>query len=122
MPDNNQKYDNTNKGSLFINKAKYDKSTNKDTSGWPEMQGKINVYGVEFYLSAWTNKIKKGDNAGDKFQALQIKPVDENDAQRLASFLRGESAPAKAKKSKKHSTDEEVAEELNEFDDDDLPF
>lgn len=122
MSNNNQQYDNTNKGSLFINKAKFDKSTGKDTSGWPDMQGKINVYGVEFYLSAWTNKIKKGDNAGDKFQALTIKPVDENEAQRLASFLKGGSAPAKAKKHPKHSTSEEVADELNEFDDDDLPF
>lgn len=58
-------YDNTNRGALFKN----DKAT---TDKHPGYTGKINVEGVEYYLSAWVKEGQKG-----KFFSLSVKPVDE---------------------------------------------
>lgn len=54
-------YDNTNKGVLFRNER-------KETEKHPDMTGKLNIAGVEHYLSAWT---KVGKN-GSKFLSLSI--------------------------------------------------
>ena len=43
-------YDNTNKGALFINDKK-DKDNPEDRK--PDMTGKINVDGSDFFISAW---------------------------------------------------------------------
>lgn len=58
-------YDNTNRGALFKN----DKAT---TDKHPGYTGKINVDGVDYYLSAWLKDGSKG-----KFFSLSVKPVDE---------------------------------------------
>lgn len=83
----NPDYDNTNRGSLFINKGKYQKD-DVDTEDWPEMQGKINVYGIEFYVSAWTRIAQSGENQGDKYQSLSIKPVDEEQGEKLKGLVK----------------------------------
>jgi hypothetical protein len=55
-------YDNTNKGSLFKN----DKGDNPKR---PDYQGKINIDGAEFKLSAWLQTPKNG---GAKYMALKV--------------------------------------------------
>lgn len=57
-----------NSGALFKNETKI-----KDTH--PDMNGKITIFGREFYLSAW----KKTSNSGKNFLSLSIKPVDEQE-------------------------------------------
>lgn len=63
----NGQYDNTNKGVLFIKK---DRLNDRQ----PNLTGKINVNGVDFYLSAWTN-FKKTD--GEKYLSLAVTPVND---------------------------------------------
>lgn len=41
-----QQYDNTNKGALFVNSRKL-------SDRHPDMNGKINIDGVEYWLSGW---------------------------------------------------------------------
>lgn len=61
-----QQYDNTNRGALFKNdKREHDKQ--------PTMKGSINVAGVEYWLSAWTNVSQKGD----KYISLSVTPKEE---------------------------------------------
>lgn len=55
-----KQYDDTNRGVLFKNDRK-----EKDTQ--PDLTGKINVNGTEYWLSAWTNKDEQG-----KFQNLKL--------------------------------------------------
>lgn len=64
-------YDNTNRGVLFIKK---DRLNDRQ----PNMTGQINVNGIEYRLSAWTNH-KKSD--GEKYLSLSIKPKDEAEQQ-----------------------------------------
>jgi hypothetical protein len=59
-------YDNTNKGSLFKN----DKGDNPKR---PDYQGKINIDGTEYRLSAWLQTPKNG---GAKYMALKVTEID----------------------------------------------
>lgn len=71
-------YDNTNKGSLFRNQKKQKPSH-------PDFTGKVNVGGVEYYLSGWNKQGKSGN-----FLSLAIKPVQEvNRPQNNQSFNGG---------------------------------
>lgn len=49
-----QQYSNENRGALFVNDR-------KQTEKHPDMQGKINVNGVDYYLSGWWKKTTKGE-------------------------------------------------------------
>jgi hypothetical protein len=53
-------YDNTNRGALFRN----DK---KESDNHPDLSGKIDVNGVEYWLSGWTKKTEDG-----KFKVLSL--------------------------------------------------
>ena len=57
-------YDNTNRGTLGTNER-------KTTDNHPDLSGKLNVNGVEYWLSGWNKKSDRGD-----FISLQIKPKD----------------------------------------------
>jgi hypothetical protein len=59
-------FDNTNRGALFKNK-------DKDNEQQPDYNGKLNVGGDEFYISAWLKTSKKGE----KFMSLSVKPVSQ---------------------------------------------
>jgi hypothetical protein len=61
-------YDNTNRGTLGKNQRK-----EKDTH--PEYAGKINVDGVDYWLSAW---VKEGPTG--KFFSLSVRRKDEQQA------------------------------------------
>jgi len=71
-----KEYDNTNKGSLFGNTRK--REGKKD----PDLQGKININGTEFWLSGWffayekDGEKKRGINLaiGDEVEQKQAKP------------------------------------------------
>lgn len=68
-------YDNRNRGALFKN----DKAT---TEKHPGYTGKINVDGVDYYLSAWLKDGSKG-----KFFSLSVKPVEEKPAAKPKSVM-----------------------------------
>ena len=59
-------YDNTNRGALFKNK-------DKDNEQQPDYNGKLNVGGKDFYISAWLKTSKKGE----KFMSLSVKPAQQ---------------------------------------------
>lgn len=63
-------YDNTNKGALFINDKK-DKNNPEDKK--PDMTGKINVEGSDFFISAWKRKAKE---SGKPFLSISINLAD----------------------------------------------
>lgn len=49
-----QQYDNTNKGAIFVNNRKLN-------DRHPDMNGKINIDGVEYWLSGWWKQGKSGE-------------------------------------------------------------
>jgi uncharacterized protein (DUF736 family) len=69
-------YDNTNSGVLFANDKR-----EKDTH--PNMTGKINVDGVDYWLSAWTKTSKNGN----KFLSLSVKPMEARAEPAPADFI-----------------------------------
>jgi uncharacterized protein (DUF736 family) len=66
-------YDNTNRGSLF-------KNGKKETDKHPDYNGKVNVGGEDFYLSAWIKESK----AGEKYMSLSVKAIEQKDAPKKA--------------------------------------
>jgi len=67
-------FDNTNRGALWKNK-------NRKTDSHPNLQGKLNINGEEYYLSAWTKVSSSGSkwlslSLGDKIEAAA--PADNN--------------------------------------------
>lgn len=76
-------YDNTNTGAIFVNNK-------KTTDKHPDRTGKLNVGGVEYYLSGWL----KTSKSGEQFLSLSVKPVDEQAASKSVSKPAAKSAPA----------------------------
>lgn len=66
-------FDNTNRGALFVN----DK---KESENHPDWNGKIDVEGTEYWVSAW----KKKSKSGDPYMSLSIKPKEQRQARRPA--------------------------------------
>ena len=65
--ENQQPYDNTNRGVLFGNKR-------KETDNHPDYTGSIDIAGVEHWLSGW----KKVSSKGETYLSLSIgKPKEE---------------------------------------------
>lgn len=58
-------YNNQNSGVLFVNNKR-----EKDTH--PHMTGKINVEGVDYWISAWSKTSKNGN----KLLSLSVKPME----------------------------------------------
>ena len=65
-----KQFDNTNRGSLFVNDRK-----EKDTH--PDRTGSINVDGVEYFLDGWL----KTSASGKQFLSLSVKRKDKQPAQ-----------------------------------------
>lgn len=61
---NNQSYDNTNSGVMFRANKKNDKS--------PDLSGKVNVNGTDFYIGGWYKKSKEGKD----FISIKVTPQD----------------------------------------------
>jgi hypothetical protein len=60
-----------NSGQLFRN----DKKESGDNQ--PNAKGKAMIGGVMYYVSAWTKTIANGEHAGDKWQSLSFKPIQD---------------------------------------------
>jgi hypothetical protein len=85
-----KQYDETNRGALF-------KNDRKESDNHPDLSGKINVDGKDYWLSGWT---KRNDDNSFKVLSLSIKPKEQQG---------GKPAPAS------RSRNEDYA-------DDDIPF
>lgn len=110
---NNKQYDETNRGSLFVNYDKKKLSKERDTSNWPNSTGKLNVYGVEFYVNGWTKVIKSGEHKGDRMQSISITPVDEDQGKKLKSLIESQLLGSGSK-----PADNNIPDDI----DDDMPF
>jgi uncharacterized protein (DUF736 family) len=62
-------YDNTNRGALF-------KNNDKTEETHPDYRGRLNVDGVDLWLSAWLKTSKNGM----KYMSLSVKPKDAKSA------------------------------------------
>jgi hypothetical protein len=60
-------YDETNRGALF-------KNDRKESDNHPDLSGKINVNGVEYWLSGWYKKTETGQF---KVLSLSLKPKEQ---------------------------------------------
>ena len=98
-----QQYDNTNKGVLFVNKE-------RDSDSKPNAKGSINIEGVEYWLSAWTNT----DKNGNKYQKLSVQPKEAVHNAGMAQAQQAQQAP------NAHSPPQ-APPASNNFDDD-IPF
>lgn len=67
-----KQYDETNRGALFINDR-------KESDSHPDLSGKINVDGKDYWLSGWT---KRGEDGKFKLLSLSVKPKEANRDQR----------------------------------------
>lgn len=76
-------YDNTNRGALFSNRDKK-REGKKD----PDYKGRINVNGVDCWLSAWLETSKDGV----KYMSLSAQPME----QQAAKPAKAETAEAEA--------------------------
>lgn len=66
MSDSYKQSDKEDRGALFPNEKK-----ERDTQ--PDLTGKLNVGGVQFYVSAWKNQAK---SSGVKYLSLAVTKVD----------------------------------------------
>lgn len=87
-------YDNTNRGALF-------KNDRKETDSHPDLSGKIDVDGKEYWLSGWT---KRNDDGTFKVLSLSVKPKEQRQEA---------SRPARGKP---------ASQQADDFQDDDIPF
>lgn len=81
----NQQYDNTNRGALFKNNKRMNDRA-------PEFTGKLNVGGVDYYVSGWR---KTRENA-DPFISLSVESKAEAEAKKAQRMGAAAPAPARA--------------------------
>ena len=65
-----EQYDNTNRGAIF-------KNDRKEKENQPDLTGKLNVEGKDFYVSAW----KKESKSGMPFYSISVSLPREEKAQ-----------------------------------------
>lgn len=100
-------YDNTNTGMLR-------KNTSKQKDNHPDYRGKINVDGVEYWLSGWIKVGKEGSKlAGEKYFSLSLQPLEDSQPRRSS-----DRAPARRSDDRRPARDERRHEDPN----DDIPF
>lgn len=97
-----QNYDNTNRGALF-------KNDRKEQDSHPDLSGKIDVEGKEYWLSGWT---KRNEDGSFKVLSLSVKPK--------------EARPERAQQARREAFREEPPQrghqQHSDFHDDDIPF
>lgn len=91
-----QQYSNENRGALFVNDR-------KQSDKHPDMQGKINVDGVDYYLSGWWKQTAKGE-----ILSLALgKRVDEHSTQQTQPS-RGRGRPQASQEAQFEDIDEDI--------------
>lgn len=101
-----QNYDNTNRGALFRNDR-------KEQDSHPDLSGKIDVDGKEYWLSGWT---KRNEDGSFKVLSLSVKPK--------------EARPERAQQARREAFEDadtrhrpqRQAPKQDDFHDDDIPF
>ncbi len=113
----NREYDNTGRGALFHNTRRHNENS-------PDFRGRINIDGVEYWLSGWSNE----SNSGKKYLSLvlgdEIPPQEAEEAPPKPRGRSGRSAGAPSKprgsagaaRSRRAPPPDDVPE------DDDIPF
>lgn len=77
-----QQYDNTGKGALFVNDR-------KQSDKHPDMNGKININGVDYWLSGWWKQTQRGE-----ILSLSLgQPVNQQQQQAPQAHTRGRGRP-----------------------------
>lgn len=71
---NNQQYDNTNQGAIFINKRKV-------SAKHADYTGTLNVEGVEYWANIW---VKKAKASGEQFLSVSLRKKEPRQADPLA--------------------------------------
>lgn len=61
-------------GALFKNKQ-------KTTEQHPDYQGRCEINGDTYFISAWINEAKQGKMAGEKYMKLKFSPPRESEPQ-----------------------------------------
>lgn len=79
-------YDETNRGALFKNEQ-------KESDKHPDYKGKVNVGGVDYWLSAWL----KTAESGRKYMSLSVQPKEQAREERSEKPSRRSNAPGSAK-------------------------
>jgi hypothetical protein len=72
-------------GALFRNEQ-------RETDSHPNARGSATIDGRKIWISAWTNTIRQGDKAGDRYQKLTFKWADDQPA-RAGEPARQEAPP-----------------------------
>jgi hypothetical protein len=68
-----QQYDNELRGVLFKN------TQQREGKQDPQARGSCTINGVEYWVDAWTEEVKRGDRAGQRYQSLKFRPKDAPD-------------------------------------------
>jgi len=68
-------FDNTNSGTLFVNREKYTDDSMREliegaNPNWPDGKGSINVNGADYWLSGWRKQAK---TSSKKFWSFSVK-------------------------------------------------
>lgn len=97
-----KQYDETNRGALF-------KNDRKESDSHPDLSGKINVDGKEYWLSGWS---KRNEDGSFKVLSLSVKPK--------------EAKPERAQQARREAFQDEPPQrgrqQNDNFHDDDIPF
>lgn len=79
-------YDNTNRGALWVNDR-------KQTDNHPDMNGKLNINGVEHWFSGWWKQGNKGE-----FLSISLgAPVEQQGQQQQRQPQRQQAQPARGR-------------------------
>lgn len=105
-------YDNTNTGMLR-------KNTRKEKDTHPDYRGKINVGGVEYWLSGWIKVGREGTKlAGEKYFSLSVQPIEEEQPRRTSASR----YPARRTDDRREERRDDRRDSRDEDPNDDIPF
>lgn len=96
-------YDETNRGALFTNDR-------KEQDNHPDLSGKINIEGREYWISGW---VRRNDDRSLKVISLSVKPKEQRGRQQQ---------PSRRDERNDSGRDSGQRQSMDDFLDDDIPF